>query len=237
MLRWDASGGPGLRIETADGGRLLVRQGARPLLFGRVDPHNYGVSLFRCPGYVSPLPPVRAAVMRRKPDWAHVFRTRLAAAGNGPLHAGRWLLDEAGPPPYCWRGDLVTDWPAAHLDWFDGWHGIVPLRPLGGQDEGRVKAYRKHARDGTLAPVLLWWVSGLDGHLLLDGHDRAVAALAEGADPPCLVLALGPDAAVPRERGRTRAWPVAGGPAVWEAARAAAGISPGTFRAAVATPR
>ncbi|MGB8939405.1 MAG: hypothetical protein WCD21_04060 [Streptomyces sp.] len=37
-------------------------------------------------------------------------------------------------------------------------------------DDPRVKAYRKQARDGTLPPVLLWWVSGLDCHLVLDGH-------------------------------------------------------------------
>ncbi len=47
-----------------------------------------------------------------------------------------------------------------------------------------MKAYRKHVRDGTLAPVLLWWVPFLDGWLILDGHDRAVAALAETAPRP-----------------------------------------------------
>ncbi|MEV6543445.1 hypothetical protein [Streptomyces sp. NPDC051665] len=56
-----------------------------------------------------------------------------------------------------------------------------------------MKAYRKHARDGTLAPVLLWWVTFLDGWLILDGHDRAVAALAEGAQPVCVELRRVPD--------------------------------------------
>lgn len=36
-------------------------------------------------------------------------------------------------------------------------------------------------------------MSFLDGWLILDGHDRAVAALAEGAEPPCTVLARLPD--------------------------------------------
>ncbi|MFI6461764.1 hypothetical protein [Streptomyces sp. NPDC050538] len=56
-----------------------------------------------------------------------------------------------------------------------------------------MKAYRKHARDGALAPVLLWWVSFLDGWLIIDGHDRAVAALAEGAQPVCVELRPVPD--------------------------------------------
>ncbi|WP_406465843.1 hypothetical protein OH768_37280 [Streptomyces sp. NBC_01622] len=33
----------------------------------------------------------------------------------------------------------------------------------------------------------------LDGWLILDGHDRAVAALAEGAQPVCMVLCRVPD--------------------------------------------
>ncbi|WP_244409648.1 hypothetical protein [Streptomyces albofaciens] len=56
-----------------------------------------------------------------------------------------------------------------------------------------MKAYRKHARENTLAPVLLWWVSFLDGWLLLDGHGRAAAALAEGTQPACVELTRVPD--------------------------------------------
>ncbi|MCE0446133.1 hypothetical protein LT493_18650 [Streptomyces tricolor] len=51
--------------------------------------------------------------------------------------------------------------------------------------DGRVKAYRKQARDGTLPPVLLWWVSGLDCHLVLDGHARLAAAIANRRHPRC----------------------------------------------------
>jgi hypothetical protein len=43
-------------------------------------------------------------------------------------------------------------------------------------------------RDGTLPPVLVTFVSGLDMFVLLDGHDRLRAALAEGTVPPILVL-------------------------------------------------
>jgi hypothetical protein len=61
------------------------------------------------------------------------------------------------------------------------------MRVRGGRD-GRVKAYRKQARDGTLPPVLLWWVSGLDRHLVLDGRARLAAAIAESTAPPVLHL-------------------------------------------------
>jgi hypothetical protein len=97
--------------------------------------------------------------------------------------------------PGIWNCDLVRDWPDATLELLcgGGWHGVLPLRPLPAPDAPRVKAYRKHAREGTLAPVLLWWVSFLDGWLLLDGHDRAAAALVEGMQPACVELVRVPD--------------------------------------------
>lgn len=190
---------PGLRMECAEGGRLLLRQQTKevdtPLLLGRVQPWNQGVRIHRLAGYRSPIPPLRSAIMRRGPHWAHYFADHLHDAANGPLHQGHWLLGADGPP-YAWGGDLVRDWPSAYLDWFGmGWNGVIPLRPLSDPQDGRVKSYCKHAREGTLAPILLWWISGLDGYLLLDGHDRLVAAREEGLSRPAsLILARGLDA-------------------------------------------
>lgn len=39
--------------------------------------------------------------------------------------------------------------------------------------------------------MLLWELSAFDGWLILDGHDRAVAALAEGYEPASVILARG----------------------------------------------
>ncbi len=77
-----------------------------------------------------------------------------------------------------------------YIDWFvdNGAWQILPLRPLASPDTGRVKAYRKQVREGILAPVLLWWISGLDCSVLLDGHDRLVAALSENEEPSLLSL-------------------------------------------------
>jgi hypothetical protein len=133
-------------------------------------------------------------------------------------------LESRRLPQYSTRGDLVRDHPSVYLDWFgDGWNGLVPLRELPAENAGRVKAYRKQAADGTLAPVLLWWVSGFDGWLVLDGHCRLVAAQTEGIEPPMvqLSLAMTPDehAEPAFARGvavRTRAWPLRGGVPEWE---------------------
>ncbi|WP_075825683.1 hypothetical protein [Streptomyces acidiscabies] len=184
---------PPLRFEAADGGRILLRQNTRTVLLAKVEQANQGVHLTRFEGYTSPLPPIRTA---HNPNWPHQYARWLEDSPNTPLHPSRWhLYARTTFPPYVWHApDLVRTWPTAHLDWSaHGWHGIVPLRPLSPPDAPRVKAYRKRAREGTLPPVLLWWVTAFDGWLLLDGHDRAVAALEEGGTPPCVVLARVPD--------------------------------------------
>ncbi|MCI3270154.1 hypothetical protein [Streptomyces cylindrosporus] len=188
-------GPPPLRFETADGGRRLLRQGERPLMLGRLSDEDHccrELRLRRLDGYRSPLPPVRSAAMRGPGNWPHQYARWLEETARGPLYDGRWSLTVRGSfASGIWTEDLVTEWPDGRLELLcgGGWHGVVPLRRLSPPEAPRVKAYRKHAREGTLAPVLLWWVPALDGWLILDGHDRAVAALAEGAPPPCVVLA------------------------------------------------
>lgn len=49
-----------------------------------------------------------------------------------------------------------------------------------------MKSWRKRAREGTLPPLLVYAVSALDMFVLLDGHDRYAAAVAEGVPVPWL---------------------------------------------------
>lgn len=190
---------PPLRMEMTDGRRMLLRQEGRAVLLARVDADRDGVALIRRAGYRSPLPPLRAddagsGPERRGPDRRHQYAGLLADAPDGPLHDGRWLLAERPTLPYgAWRQELPHTWPEAYLGWVRGWNGVVPLRPLSAADAPRVKAYRRRAREGVLPPVLLWWVSAFDGWVILDGHDRAVAALAEDQEPESLVLMRGAD--------------------------------------------
>lgn len=196
-------GMPGLRLEVASGGRMVLRQQSRLVLLGRVQRWNYGVHVYRTGDYLSPLPPLPADQARRIAPagttiwftrWAHEYTSWLDGTASGPLHNGLWLLRPRRLPPYCLRSDLVTDYPAAHLDWLgQGWNGVLPLRQLPATEAARVKAYRRQVREQVLPPILLWAVSGLDGYLLIDGHCRLAAALAEGVDPPVLVLAVGSD--------------------------------------------
>ncbi|MFE1268218.1 hypothetical protein [Streptomyces sp. NPDC058758] len=194
---------PGLCVFGA-GRRLLLSQLSRPVLFAVVDAHLDGVDFRRTDAYRSFVPPLRADAARAlagSPErWAHRFARHLADAQDGPLHDGRWLLtpdrrllrwrDPATPHSAYWESMLVEGHPDGYLDWFDhaGSWEVLPLRPMPDPGDGRVKAYRKQAREGVLPPVLLWWVSGLDCHLVLDGHARLAAAIAESVEPPLLEL-------------------------------------------------
>ncbi|WP_237536679.1 hypothetical protein [Streptomyces sp. SID5785] len=204
---------PGLCLYAAEH-RLLLRRGSETLLLAFVDPHREGVDLWRTDAFRSCVPPLRADRARALGGdprrWAHRFAQDLLDSPDSPLHEGRWLLSaehrlRLGQAPDhghfaassasstvrpCWEAMIVEGHPDGYLDWFlhNGSWEVLPLRPLPGPDDGRVKAYRKQARDGSLPPVLLWWVSGLDCHLVLDGHARLAAAAAESVAPPLLTL-------------------------------------------------
>lgn len=184
--------------------RLLLAQRSRAVLLAAVDGDHCGVEFWRTDAYRSPVPPLRAETARAlagRPDhWAYRFAELLADSADGPLHDGRWLLSpespllrsnhERLPEAEYWSSMLIEGHPDGYIDWFvhSGSWEVLPLRPLPEADDGRVKAYRKPARDGMLPPVLLWWVSGLDCHLILDGHARLAAAIAESTAPPVLHL-------------------------------------------------
>jgi len=191
-------GPPPLRFETTGDGGILLCQSERPVLLGRTVGRHCCRDLYmhRFDGYRSPLPPLRSADMRSSVNWPHQYGRWLESADGTPLLDGRWELAlRTEFPPYVWGEEFVRDWPGGRLELYcgGGWNGILPLRRLSPPDAGRVKAYRRHAREGTLAPVLLWTVAFLDGCVILDGHDRAVAALAEGRTPECLLLTQVPD--------------------------------------------
>lgn len=195
---------PGLAVFVAAGSRMLLSQLSRPVLLAVVDEPLQGVDFWRTDAYHSCVPPLRADLARALAGdverWAHRFMRYLVDAPDSPLHEGRWLLTRESallPWRYAdishaeyWTSMLVEGHPDGYLDWSlhaCSWE-VLPLRPMPDADDGRVKAYRKQARDGTLPPVLLWWVSGLDCHLVLDGHARLASAIAESVEPPLLEL-------------------------------------------------
>ncbi|MBO0514674.1 hypothetical protein [Streptomyces beijiangensis] len=195
-------------METADGRRMLLRQHGEPVLFAVQRVTHRGVHYARTGSYVSPLPHPRAdlarALREASPDedawsarWAHHFAEWLGTSANGPLHEGDWQLVN-GMPGWTverhWPELLSYDPDRGHLTWFgygdpvEDARDVLPLRTLSAPDSARVKAFRRQYREGVLPPVLLWWLSGLNSLVVLDGHERLVAALAEGGRPSVVIL-------------------------------------------------
>ncbi|MEM6784573.1 MAG: hypothetical protein AAF624_12655 [Bacteroidota bacterium] len=133
----------------------------------------------------------------RSRGWAAFFAQQLAEAKLTPLSNGSWQLGAMGHtfaqtelvPPLVQSMIDAARLRYVHWDFHVRCHPIV-LRDASPASHGRVKAWRKFARVGLLPPVLLLWVSGLDTHVVLDGHDRLLAALLEGATAPALALSL-----------------------------------------------
>jgi len=164
------------------------------------------------------LPHIRASEVRSMEgaeQWMRWAAQRLAESDVSPLRPGTWQLTELRPAPPtlpqrardeqpdvyepadpdrlpapAHRLLASTSLPPAHFEkWgINGSGGVFPLRNPSPVDAARVKAWRKRARDGTLPPVFLWWVGPFDVHLVIDGHDRLVAAAAEGMRPAAIVL-------------------------------------------------
>ena len=88
------------------------------------------------------------------------------------------------------------------VDWWWGGYLLLARYPVE-PESGRVKWWRKKSLEGSLPPVLVWFISGLASFVILDGHDRLQAALAEGIQPQFLVLSeIGEQTFTPDEKKR-----------------------------------
>jgi hypothetical protein len=161
--------------------------------------------------------------------WAWKLARVLVEAPASMLHTGRWCLRPVRPRPadQSPRHAVSTmEWtfgqppaPPHSLNavlrflpaWAEHWwedlpqHNpgvVLPLRAPSDAEDGRIKSWRKHAREGTLPPALLLYVDILSKWLVLDGHDRIHAALLEGREPP--LLGLWPYIETPRPESRVR---------------------------------
>lgn len=64
---------------------------------------------------------------------------------------------------------------------------FVSLRVVD-KNSGRLKWWRKKVRENTLPPILLYFVSGLDTYIILDGHYRLMASILENVAPNILTI-------------------------------------------------
>lgn len=186
---------PYLKVTACEPSCLRIALGDDPKLWSRIDDDFWGYWVLRTSSTASPdiLSPIAFGSIPADPDkrhWSREFCRELISSPKTPLHDGKWTLRHDSDRLRANTVEaIVRQRPYGYVEWDFGDHPYpFPLRTFSRHDDGRVKAWRKHVRRGTLPPVLLLWVSGLQAHVVLDGHDRLLACKLEQADAPVLVL-------------------------------------------------
>ena len=204
---------PGLVVEASRSRRLRIVAGQRTYLWARVEEGSYGAWVLRSKSLepIAIVDPIRTGEARARSsisEWTRWFARALERSERSPLRTGDWQLtrlrrnlsthssdafapeDNHRMPSPAFALKNALELPQCHyIDWGCSGSGeIIPLREPSPADAARVKAWRKHARENTLPPVLLWWVTGLEAYVILDGHDRLRAAQLEGVDPALITL-------------------------------------------------
>ena len=142
-------------------------------------------------------------------SWSKFFIQSLNRKDNHFFTEGKWLIAPFSGNAYdqfYWKYHAAKEMDKSEIDkcifdaldqdtfqylsWFDTPHqavGYIGLKHVDDND-GRLKWWRKKAREGTLPPILLYYISGLDGYVVIDGHYRLRAAQLENTLPDVLVL-------------------------------------------------
>lgn len=141
------------------------------------------------------IPPIRSDA-REQTSWPAFF-ARALGRSEGLLGAGAWELgalvqkegrdehlpsDRSPHAPFGAYGLLrcVHEPQSRLFRWVRyAAPNVFALREASPADSSRVRVWRKHARQSALPPALLWWVSSMAAYLVLDGHDRLLAASLE----------------------------------------------------------
>jgi hypothetical protein len=195
---------PPVHLQAAAGGYLRLVGPHGTLVWGLVDSGWYGVDIVRAKdSLLQVLPPIRTDEAQRAPGatsspefvswWTRRYAEMLCASSSTPLAQGRCYLlastESAAAAIPDEIDSLLEQREEFEIAWDIGDVGLLLTRQLSAANDGRVKMWRKHARDRTLPPVVTWWCEGLFAHVLLDGHDRLHAALLEDMKPDVIRLA------------------------------------------------
>ncbi len=175
---------------------------------------HYGVALLKTFDYESILSPIHSSEIEKRKglsqaewleSWSNYFIKDLEEKSNEILYDGEWLMtahihtykhtsycqlykNGMGSSPIWGVENSLNETTFQQIDWFIGDEdSLVNLKKVNEYD-GRLKWWKKKARENALPPIVLLYISGLDNYIILDGHYRLKAAYSEGINVDILLL-------------------------------------------------
>lgn len=142
-------------------------------------------------------------------SWSKFFIQSLNRKDNHFFTEGKWLIAPFSGNAYnqfYWDYHIEKEMEKSEIDksifdalnqdtfqylsWFNTPHQAIRYIGLKHVDDndGRLKWWQKKAKEGTLPPILIYYISGLDGYVVIDGHYRLRAAQLENILPDVIVL-------------------------------------------------
>ena len=202
---------PKLHLQACGRGFFKLCYGDKTVFWANQCRCHYGVAILKTFDYESILSPIRSSEVEKRKglnqaealeSWSSYFIKDLEQKANELLYGGEWLMSAYVYTPISKRytplyGDDSSIWGVEEslnetnfqqIDWFMGDNdNIVSLKRVNEHD-GRLKWWRKKAREDALPPVVLLSISGLNHCIILDGHYRLKASYDEGVKVDILVL-------------------------------------------------
>jgi len=199
---------PGIYAQTGGNHRLKLLLDGHPFLWACIAADYWDCEvLVDLDGFFTSqvvIPPITARNLRLAATgphqdpafWARFFFQKLAESPFHFLHAGMWhlyALREKYPSQVLLTSASYT------IALGFGEPAILPLKSKPDVQSARVKWWRKKVREGTCPPLFVWFHSGVQAYLLVDGHSRLEAHLLEGKRPQVIAIASVKEVTYPKD--------------------------------------
>ncbi|MDO5972662.1 hypothetical protein [Flavivirga jejuensis] len=196
------------QIESGNNCRFKLISEENPILWGTFGSDYYGVWILNNKTdwdlKEMPVNPISSSIIEKSKNadyykfWSRYFVEDLCNKNKSILSSGIWTitigssfknrLDNTSE----FINDIENTFDKENPRWIEWDIGrcgsIVALKDEPIEKNGRVKWFRKLVREDSCPPVLVWFLSCIDGYIILDGHSRLKAFQLESVPIKFLVL-------------------------------------------------
>jgi hypothetical protein len=216
-LNFESSTKPGIHLESCENARIKLVNHGDTIFWATIEWHYTGVWLVKAYNSTEqnkkPIPPITADIINNLEYshnnlrfWCKFFAESLIKSDSSVLYNGLWLFrpiefkyDCTVSHGYqnsifdCLRVyNVQNTFDREQIDWINWWTNgsceLINMKPKPDINSGRLKWWRKVAKENKLPPVLIWYLNCLDAYIIIDGHYRLYAALLENVKPDLILV-------------------------------------------------